>query len=174
MTKSQYADRDTVGTIALTARSEGEKGVCAGDMGHEMMKGLVDDINETIASNLHRQNEFYISVHEKKDSQLGNCLLRRMCVSDFRPYPETCTSVFKVNPKTAEVWHCWTLPHWSHFENIMANKDHYAYEMICDIAAYVVEDNERFGFLGKGKNVIPIPGFKDREMKAKTSDLIAS
>jgi hypothetical protein len=49
MSESLYGDRETLGTIALQAAVCGDNPV-AGDLGHELMKSLVDDLNECALS----------------------------------------------------------------------------------------------------------------------------
>lgn len=170
MTKSLYADRDTVGTIALNARKSNER-VEAGDMAREMMPQLVDDLNDAIASRPFDDRLFYITIHEKKDLLLTNMIKRRVVVSDFRPYPEPATMVFKHNPKTFETNFCWSLPHTSEFEIYFQNPSRYASEQIKDILAYNMERLDHFGFDKIGENekgtpiYFPIPNFQDRKLR---------
>ena len=170
MSKSLYADRDTVGTIALNARMSNER-VEAGDMAREMMPQLVDDLNAAIASRPFDDRLFYISIHEKKDLLLTNMIKRRVVVSDFRPYPEPATMVFKHNPKTFETRFCWSLPHTSEFQVYFANPSRYAAEQLKDILAYNMERMDHFGFhvLGKNEEGVPLyganPNFEDRKLK---------
>jgi hypothetical protein len=170
MTKSAYADRETVGTLALLARSSGER-VVAGDMGHEMMPQLVDDLNEAITSNPFDGRPFYIIVHEKKDLLLNNMLCRRMVKQEYRPYPEPNTTVFWADGKCLETLFCWSLPQKEHFLQYIHNAGKYNKEQIKDILAYNMERMENFGFYKAGNTdegvaiYHPIPGFKDRPMK---------
>lgn len=172
MAKSTYADRETVGTIALKARKENER-VCVGDMAHEFMPQLVDDINEAIASNPFEGRPFYIEIHEKKDAQLKNVMLRRVIKRESRPYPEPNTSVFWTDPKTQETRFCWSLPHQTTFPQYLENASRYHKDQIKDILAYKMERLEHFGFreYGKAENGIPvyypIPNFKDRPLHKK-------
>lgn len=172
MTKSIYGDRDTVGTIALKARQSKER-VEAGDMGREMMPQFVDDLNEAIASNPFEDRPFYITIHEKKDAQLTNVMLRRVIKQEHRPYPEPATIVFWTNPKTQETLFCWSLPHWSNFPNYIENASRYPKEQIKDIVAYKMERMDHFGFVKVGTSenktpiFMPIPGFKDRKLVQK-------
>lgn len=176
MTKSAYGDRETVGTIALKARQVNEK-VAVGDMGHEMLPHLVDDLNEAIRSNPFDDRPFYITIHEKKDAQLTNTILRRVIKSEMRPYPEPSTSVFWTNPKSNETRFCWSLPHWSNFPNYLNNASKYPKEQIKDIMAYKLMRLDHFGFfkLGESEDKIPIyqpiPNFKDRKMGKKEKRL---
>lgn len=170
--KSAYADRDTVGTIALKARQLNET-VCVGDMAHEFMPQLIDDINEAIASNPFDDRPFYIIVHEKKDLQLTNVMLRRVIKQEYRPYPEVATQVYWTNPKTQETLFCWSLPHKSEFINYLNNASRYNKEQIKDILAYNMERLDHFGFYRHGNtddNVpiyYPVPNFKDRPLLTK-------
>ena len=172
MTRSQYADRDTVGTMALAARLIDDN-PCAGDLGHELMPSLVEDLNNTIASNPFNGRPFYISVHEKKDAQLTNMILRRMVVSEKRPYPESNTTVFYTDPRKDETLFCWALPHHSIFNQVLCNPMRYGDEQVNDVKAYLAEDMSHFGFkrTGKtedGKPIVQVdPNFKDRSMKRR-------
>lgn len=172
MAQSSYADRDTIGTIALKARGENER-VAVGDMAHEFMPQLVDDLNESIRSDPFEGRPFYIIVHEKKDAQLTNVILRRMIVQEFRPYPEPNTSVWWTNPKTQETRFCWSLPHQTTFTQYLENASRYAKEQIKDILAYQMERMEHFGFYKHGTNdegtpiYFPLSNFQDRPLHKK-------
>lgn len=170
MTKSAYADRDTVGTIALNALNSNERVEC-GDMSREFMPQLVDDINEAIASNPFDDRPFYITVHEKKDLLLKNTILRRVIRTEYRPYPEPSTQVYWTNPKTHETRFCWSLPHTSEFPQYLNNANLYSKEQIKDIVAYQKNIMRHFGFAFHGYNedkipmYFPIPNFEDRKME---------
>lgn len=170
--KSAYADRETVGSIALKARKSNES-VCVGDMAHEFMPQLVDDLNEAITSNPFDDRPFYIIIHEKKDAQLTNVILRRVIKCENRPYPEPACSVFWTDPETQETRFCWSLPHTSNFENYIKNASKYHKDQIKDILAYNMERMDHFGFYKFGKSIDgtdiyqPLPGFKDRPLKKK-------
>lgn len=172
MVKSAYADRDTVGTIALKARGANER-ICVGDMAHEFMPQLVDDLNEAIASNPFEGRPFYILVHEKKDAQMTNVILRRVIKQEYRPYPEPNTSVWWTDPSTQETRFCWSLPHPSTFPQYMENASKYCKEQIKDILAYQMMRLDHFGFYLHGKTdegtpiYYPTPGFKDRPLYKK-------
>lgn len=168
MTKSLYGDRDTVGTIALNALSFHDNPV-VGDLGHELMPSLVEDLNQCIKSNPYDGLPFYIIIHEKKDLQLKNVILRRLITTTKRPYPEPNTMVFWTSPKTQETLFCWLLPHQTVFNNYLLNPDYYVPEVVEDIKAFLAEDMAHFGFrktkAQNGKETVePIPGFKDRKM----------
>lgn len=166
MTKSLYDDRDTVGTQALDAMLTGERGVCVGDMGHELVNSLVDDLNITIASNPYNGAEFYITVHETKDAQFTNMIKRRMVTSTYRPFPEPNTSVWRTDPKSNKTWFCWSLPHWSVFEQCLVNPDYYTEEQLEDIKAFKAFKNERFGFINGELGWFPNPKHVDRDLES--------
>lgn len=172
MTKSSYADRDTVGTIALKAAKLNER-VTVGDMARELMPKLVEDLNEAIASNPFDGRPFYIVIHETKDLFLTNMIKRRVIRQEFRPYPEDNTQVFWTDPQTQETLFCWLLPHKSNFQNIIENAKNYSKEFIKDIIAYKLERLDHFGFYKDGETddktpiYYPIPNFKDRKLRKK-------
>jgi len=172
MTKSKYADRDTIGTIAIRAAQQRIR-IEAGDMARELMPGFVADLNKAIEENPFEDRPYYITLHEKKDLQLKNILLRRPILTEFRPYPEENTHVFWTDPKTQETLHCWSLPHRTEFPNILENASRYSREFIRDIYAYCVERLDNFGFYKHGETedkvpiYFPIPGFKDRKLRGK-------
>jgi hypothetical protein len=171
--KSTFGDRDTVGTIALAAQLSTDI-PCVGDLGHELMSSLVEDLNNTIESNPYNNRPFYIIVHEKKDLQLKNVILRRMLTSEKRPYPEPNTSVFYTHPQKEETRFCWALPHKSLFIQVLCNPLRYGAQQINDIKAYQAEDLRHFGFKEVGKTGTgiklykPDPSFQDRLMCKKT------
>jgi hypothetical protein len=166
MSKSAYADRDTVGTLSLKAREVQEK-IIVGDLANELIKSLVDDLNELIDSKPYGDDEFYIIVHEKKDAQLTNVIRRRLCHTTKRPFPELNTTVFRHDPKIYKTWHCWTLPSKVGLFQIGIEPGKFDEEMVRDCKAFQAEQNDRFGFFGKYPEYSPIPDFKDREMKKK-------
>lgn len=166
MTKSSYADRDTIGTIALEAQRSREQAQI-GELSQSLINSLVEDLEKTIASNPFEGRPFYIVIHEKKDALLKNALLRRMIVMEKRPYPETNTTVFWTDPSSGSTRFCWHLPHWSNFPNILANPDYYDKEMLEDVKAYNDENIAHFGFFKVDKQVYANPDFKDRKLKKR-------
>jgi len=175
MTKSLYGDRDTVGTIALEAAKKNVS-LTVGDLGHELMPSLVEDLNNCIKSNPYNGLPFYIIIHEKKDLQLKNVILRRLITTQKRPYPEPNTAIFYTDPKQELTLFCWSLPHQTVFNNYIYNPDYYVKEQVEDIKAYLAEDMEHFGFrkikTEDGKNnVVPIENFKDRRLGKEKSSL---
>lgn len=174
MTKSIYADRETVGTIALNASKNRDIPI-VGDLGHDLMPSLVDDLNTAIKSDPYDGKPFFIIFHEKKDLLLKNMIMRRVLTTTKRPYPEPNLTVFWTNPKTGETKFCWSLPHKSTFVEYLSNPERYVWEQISDIKAYQKEDLQHFGLkrVGKtedGKSIIAaIPNFKDRPLQKQES-----
>lgn len=172
MPKSNYADRETVGTIAIRAAQTRER-VQVGDMARELMPQLVFDLNEAIAANPFDGRPYYIVIHEKKDLLLKNMIPRRVLRQEYRPYPEENTQVYWTDPKSQETLFCWCLPHRTEFPNILNNASRYEKEYIKDIIAYSKERLDHFGFYKAGMKddktpiYYPIPGFKDRKLRGK-------
>lgn len=170
MTRSAYADRDTVGTIALKAAKLNDR-ITVGDMSRELMPQLVDDLNEAIASNPFDGRPFYITIHEKKDAQLTNVFNRRVIHTEYRPYPEENTDVFWYNPRTNETLYCWSLPHRTKWPNYFANPRNYDKDQLKDIIAYKLMRLDHFGFYQAGETenktpiFYPIPNFRDRKLR---------
>lgn len=169
MTRSKFdPSRLTLGAECVKA-SKHTTPIIIGDMSHELMKGFVEDLNNTIQSKPFGERAFYILIHEKKDALLKNALLRRILVMEKRPYPENDTVVFWHNPKSTETRFCWALPHHSNMDNILANEKNYDIQYIQDIKAFKRTDIEYFGLKlikkpdGKFR-IIPNPLHRDRPM----------
>ena len=166
MTKSQYGDRDTVGTIYRDLLDNGPKDqVQVGDMRREVMSSLVEDLNETIQSNPFEDRPFYITIHEKKDMMMPNMLLRRMLTTLYRPWPEDDTTVFYTDPKKNETLFCWCVPHWSEMDNVLANEVLYDKDYYATIKAWKAFDMYHFGFTKDDiGNWIPNPNYVDKKL----------
>lgn len=130
----------------------------AGDLSRELTHSLVEDLNNTIASNPFDGEPFYIMVYEKKDLQMKRALLRRLYVTKYRPYPEDDGVVFYVEPRTNNVKFCWCLPHYSEMFNIMQNPFLFDQNLVADCKAWLDNDMQYFGF-----DMIP----QEREIKGK-------
>lgn len=146
---SQYdATRETVGKIYrdLHLNIPPER-IEVGDMTNSMLPGLVADINEGIASKPFGDKPWYIMVHEKKDLQMKDALLRRILHFEKRPWPEDDTTVFWHNPITLETRFCWSLPHWSEMDNILNTCNLYEPRLLQEIRAWKAFDLYFFGFI---------------------------
>lgn len=167
-TKSLYdQDRDTIGKIYRDLQMNGDKTpIVIGDLSNEIMKGLVEDINDGLATDKFKGKPFYMMVHEKKDLQMNKALLRRILFFDYRPWPEDDTTVFWKNPKTHEVRFCWSLPHWSEMLNISVNREYFDPDLVAQVDAYRNFEMEKFGFYNHPKlKWIPNPKYKDKTVK---------
>jgi hypothetical protein len=167
--RSQYdPSRDTVGKIYRDLHINAKPTwIEAGDMVREMMKGLVEDLNEAILTGAKDFNgrPFFILIHEKKDLQMKDAFLRRIFKQLWRPYPEDDTTVFWHDPKAFETRFCWSLPHWSEMQNILANENLYDQNMIQELKAWRRNDLGEFGFMKDDNgNWIANPRFKDKAM----------
>lgn len=139
-------NRLTVGAQYLAIQKQGADPVINGDLTNELLKSLVDDLNDTIRSNPFEDRPFYILVHEFKDLQMKRAIKRRMIVQLYRPYPEDDTLVYYVDPKACITKFCWCLPHSSEMDNILANRNLYSPDYIQDIIAWKLNYLEWFGF----------------------------
>ncbi len=172
--KSQYGNRDTVGTTYLEAQKNSVKGLVVQDIGTEMTKGLVDDLNDAIQSNPFEGRPFFLNVVEERDLQMKNAIKRRIFTTIYRPYPEDNTLVFYVNPKENKVCCCWDIPHHSEMWNILSNFSQYDGKYIQMIHEWQMNDLTNFGFekTMDGEYWIPNPNFKDRPHDADRSNKI--
>lgn len=160
--------RDTVGAIYRNAQLTGEKApILVGDMANELTKDLVTDINEALCAPRKSDKPFYLMIHEKKDLQMKSAILRRLLYFTYRPYPEDDTTVFWKDPKTQEVRFCWSLPHWSEMDNMLANPEQFDKDFIADIKAWKAVDLKHFGFYHGGKKWgwLPNPNHKDKKLE---------
>lgn len=144
-TSKKDPTRENVGKIYTDAQKTKER-VEVGDMRREMMKSLIDDLNDCMKQDHFNGSPFYVNVYEKKDLQMKSAILRRLYVSKYRPWPEDDTMVFKMNPKTQEVHFCWCLPHWAEMSNMLHNSLIYDMDMIRNIISWKNEDYYPFGF----------------------------
>lgn len=160
--KSQYGDRDTVGTQYLKAQQNHTEGLLVGDVGDSMLGGLVDDINETIASDPFEGRPFYINVVEERDLQMKNTFKRRLFKSHYRPYPEDNTLVFYAVPKNPSIHYCWDLPHHSELPNILINSFLYDHEYIQMIKQWLNNDLVNFGFIKVSMNSSQVEGYDEK------------
>lgn len=170
--------RKTVGAIYQEAKASYDGSpILAGDMTHELQKSLVDDINDCISGRLdgipfggteHEGRPYYLMVHETKDLLMKTQIKRRLLLWKFRPYPESDTLVFYVNPKTSDVRFCWCLPHWSEMDNMLANSFLYDQDMIKQIRAWKSLDLRHFGFVktDDGQGWMANPHWKDQPLTA--------
>ena len=165
------SSRKTVGAICNDIRQTDTKSMLIGDVNHEMLKGLVDDIN--LALNDGRMafpNEnFFVLVTEKWDIQMGNALVRKVAVFKRRPYPEANTTCFKYDAQKKEVRYCWDLPIRHEMWNVKAASAIFDPQVVADIKAWENNEMEHFGLMkvGIGDLWTENPHFQDRPMLEK-------
>jgi hypothetical protein len=164
--KSNYGNRDTVGTTYLNAQKDSSDGYLLQDFTSEMVHGLVDDINETIRSDPFKGNSFYISVVEERDLQMKNAIKRRLFVTQYQPYPEDNTLVFFVDVKLNEVSFCWDLPHHSELPNILSNEYLYDHGYVARIKEWLKNDLSNFGFVKVSMGSPHVEGYDEKMIVA--------
>ena len=166
---SQYdPSRPTVGKIYRDLHTDAKPEIIqVGDMTNEILKDFVVDINDAIKEGTKDFDgrPFYILVHEKKDLQMKDALLRRIFKQLYRPYPEDDTTVFWHDPKAFETRFCWCLPHWSEMENIIRAKEFFDHALVEQVMAYRRIDLHHFGFIPCEKRGWKVnPYFKDKPL----------
>lgn len=167
--KSLYGDRETVGTIYQKAQNDhkNDAPIINGDLTHELMKSLVEDINNCINSKPNGDKPYYITIHEKKDLMMPNAILRRIIPSGRRPYPEDDTVVFHVDtPKENKVTFCWCLPHYTEMSNIINNENLFDKDYVTMLKAWLRLDLRPFGFVkDQIGEWIPNPEHEDKPLE---------
>jgi hypothetical protein len=170
--------RDTVGAIYRDAQLHGERvPIEAGDMTNQLLKSMLVDLEAGIdeGTKQFEGKEFYLTVHEKKDMQMPNCILRRIIKTPYRPWPEDDTIVFHIIPSAGEVLFCWCLPHWSEMENMLNSASLFDDEMLMEIRAWKAYDLHCFGFEKTGMgHWIPSLNWKDKKLTNRSSVLKSS
>lgn len=163
-------DRPTVGAMYNELHSRpGDKGILVGDMCAEMMKGLVEDINDAIQTKPFGSQAFYLMIHEKRDLQMRDTFLRRILFSKYRPWPEDDTTVFWHNPATLETKFCWCLPHHTEMDNIILNQNLFHPDLVAEVKAWKRFDLRFFGFIKDDLgNYTANPRWKDRPIESFT------
>ena len=170
--QSRYdPSRPTVGHIYREINSRpATEHILVGDMCNEMMKGLVEDINDGIQLRPFKDQgdpPWYIMIHEKRDLQMPNSFLRRILHFKKRPWPEDDTTVFWHNPQTLETRFCWSLPHHAEMTNIIANENLFHPDLVSEVKAWKRFDLTFFGFTKDVMgNYVPNPRWKDRPLEA--------
>jgi hypothetical protein len=168
--KSLYdQSRDTVGKIYRDLHLNKSNPIIeVGDMTNSLIPDLVDDINDALKDGTKDfgGRPFYVLIHEKKDLQMKDALLRRIFKQLYRPYPEDDTTVFWHDPAAFETRFCWSLPHWSEMDNMLNSYKLYDNNLIAEIRAWKSYDLYHFGFekdnMGNWK---PNPNWKDHPLK---------
>jgi hypothetical protein len=104
---------------------------------------------------------------------MKNAILRRMLVSEKRPWPEDDTVVFHTDPQKNETLYCWCLPHWSNMDNILMNPNLYEPDQVKDIKAWKNFDLYHFGFTkDEIGDWIANPHYKDKKLEVAKSKII--
>lgn len=145
--KSQYADRDTVGTIYLKAQKTGFKGLLTGDVNSEMVPDFVKDMNRAIYSNPFEGKPFYINITEKRDAQMQNAFRRKIIKTLYRPFPEFSTYALYTKPREERTFYCWDLPHHTEMINVLSEPHKYDRKYVLDIMNWKNNELAGFGFL---------------------------
>lgn len=131
--KSEYGDRDTLGTQILETQEEHDKSssIEIGDLSHELgkgyMKGLIDCLE------LHRDcvAEYYIEVITKKNPLFPDRAINVTYEAvKYLPPMEHNMDVWYVNNALDRLELLWSLPHISEFPIYLTNKHLYSNKLI--------------------------------------------
>ena len=160
--KSQFGDRETVGSIYTKAQLNDTTGLILPDIGSPMSGDLVTDLNETFASNPFEGRPFYVNCVEERDLQMKNAFKRRLFKTLYRPYPEDNTLVFHMDPKTETVKFCWDVPHHSEFLNILTNSTLYDPEYVQRIRDWCNNDLSNFGYVKVSMGSSQVEGYDEK------------
>lgn len=160
--KSQYGDRDTVGTTYIKAQKNFDPNLVVGDINSQMLPDLIDDMNDAIQSNPFEGLPFYITIAEKRDAQMGNAFRRKIIKTLYRPFPEFSTYVLHMAPRTQKVCYCWDLPHHSEMINVLWNQSLYDTSYVKAIIDWKNNELGGFGFLKVGMASSMIEGYEDK------------
>lgn len=161
--------RENVGKIYNDlAKANTDSHVIVGDLNHEIMKGLVDDINEAIKLNPFDNRPFYIRIVDKKDLQMPRAIHRSLEKMLWRPWPEDNTTVFWVDPAKNDVRFCWCIPHRSEMCNMLENAWLYDPKEIAELIAWENFDLTCYGFWkDEIGNWVPNPNWIDKPLVEK-------
>lgn len=164
--------RKTVGAIYKETKESYTGGpVIVGDMRNELMKSLVDDINDCIerkTKEFHGE-PFYIIVYEKKDMAMKTVIKRILFTFTKRPYPEADTIAFWIHPASNTVRFCWCLPPSHEMTNILQNPELFDLQTLTTCKAWKSHDLYCFGFRKDAEGHWEAnPHFKDHPMEERS------
>lgn len=138
--KSEYGDRDTLGTQILKTQEEHDKSgsVEIGDLSHELGKGYMNGLIDCIE--IHRKPEFpkyYIIVKIQRNPLFPDRALNVTyeAVKEL-PLMEHNRDVWYVNNAMDKLELLWSLPHINEFPIYLANKHRYSKKLIEWIEIY--------------------------------------
>jgi hypothetical protein len=160
--KSQYGNRETVGSTYLEAQKDTAKGYSLQDFNNPMTKDLIEDLNDTIESNPFEGRPFYINFVEERDLLMKNAFKRRIFKTKYRPYPEDNTLVFYTDPKIQKTYFCWQVPHHSELYNILSNFTLYDKEYVDKLRQWMNNDLSSYGFLKVTMGSSHVEGYDDK------------
>lgn len=164
--KSQYGDRDTVGTTYIKAQNNIDPALSVGDINSQMLPDFVDDLNESLQSNPFSGSSFYVNIAEKRDAQMPNAFRRKIIRSLYRPFPEFSTTVFHMNPKQQKVSYCWDLPHHTEMINVLSQPHLYDKKYVESIRDWKDNELNRFGFLKVSMKSNVVEGYEEKVIRS--------
>lgn len=160
--RSQYGDRDTVGTTYIKAQNNADNLLVVGDINAQMLPDLIDDMNDALQSNPFDDQPFYVNIAEKRDAQMQNAFRRKIVKTLYRPFPEFSTYVLHMEPKTQTVRYCWDLPHHTEMINVFSEPYKYDEKYVQSIREWKRNELDGFGFLKVGLSSSILMGYEKK------------
>ena len=164
--KSQYGDRDTVGTTYIEAQKNADDRLLVADVNSQMVPDLIDDMNSAIQSNPFEGRPFYVNIAEKRDAQMQNSFRRKIVKTLYRPFPEFSTYVLYMTPRTQTVCYCWDLPHHTEMINVLYNTNQHDDKYVQSIREWRINQLDNFGFLKVSMSSISVEGYEKKIIHA--------
>lgn len=137
--KSEYGDRETLGTQILKTQEEHDKSspVEIGDLSHELGKGYMNGLIDCVE--LHRNSiaKFYIEVKTQKNPLFPDRAINvTYTAREHLPLMEHNMDVWYVNNAANKLELLWSLPHLSEFPIYLANPQKYSNKLMEWITIY--------------------------------------
>jgi hypothetical protein len=137
--KSEYGDRDTLGTQILQTQEEHDKSssIEIGDLSHELGKGYMKGLIDCIEIHRNSIGKYYIEVKTQKNPLFPDRALN-ITYEAVRHLPlmEHNMDVWYVNNAIDKLEILWSLPHISEFAFYLAHKHKYSKKLIEWIEIY--------------------------------------
>ncbi|MHA1401143.1 MAG: hypothetical protein ACTSQE_12410 [Candidatus Heimdallarchaeaceae archaeon] len=137
--KSEFGDRETLGTQILKTKEEHESSspIEAGELAHEGGKSYMRELIDTVENHRHITYPYYIQVISSRDVFFGDRVFHfRFFARQSEPLIEDDMDLWYVDNKTDQLKLMWSLPHWSEFDMILADEKYSDKKLIDWIIAY--------------------------------------
>ena len=137
--KSEYADRDTLGTQILNTQEEHDKSssVEIGDLSHELGKGYMKGLIDCVELHRNAVSHYYIQVKVQKNPIFPDRALNVTYTAlKYLPMMEHNLDVWYVNNALDKLEVLWSLPHLKEMPYYLRNAHRYSKKLIEWITIY--------------------------------------